>query len=172
MFGFVETSIADPGWLSWTLYPNFSIPDPGSKDSGSASASKTLKIVSKLSEIWSRIRIFTHPGSGSATLMETDSIFQASMWLVWSWFRWQWFFTGLRFRMGLEGIKNLTCSSLRFSKIPDPTHVSESIETILWVKILYFLSISSTLFLYLFKKLNNFNILLNIWDTGPSCWAF
>ncbi len=88
-----KSSVADPECLSCIPDPIFSIPDPGSRvkkipepRSGSASASKnvsilTQNIVSKLSEIVSKIFIpdlgvnkAPDPGSGSATLHKRKKI--------------------------------------------------------------------------------------------------
>ncbi len=113
MLWFVETSVAIRNVNTRSRIRIFhlgsrikKIPDPGS---GFASKNLSIfnpKIVSKLSEKLSRIRILIfypsrtpdlgvkkapNPGSGSATLVETDSAVQELLELVWSWFRWKLF---------------------------------------------------------------------------------
>ncbi len=83
--GTIFNSVANPGCLLRIPDPNFSIPDPGSTRSriqirieelSIFNPTVKVKTVSKLSEKWSRIRIFfsiPEPGSGSATLIFNNS---------------------------------------------------------------------------------------------------
>jgi hypothetical protein len=67
-------SVADQGCLSWIPDPNFSIPDPGKKDSGSRIRTKEFKyskpkklFLSSRKMIWD-----VHPGSGFFSIPGPD----------------------------------------------------------------------------------------------------
>jgi hypothetical protein len=108
--------------------PKFYIADPGSRvknipDPGSASASKKLSTYFSLKKLClcsrksdldfcpipgpgSRGQKGTGPGSGSATLLETDSVVQELMGAGLVLIQMEMIFSGLRLRMGIEGVKN------------------------------------------------------------------